>query len=769
VEGNEDMPMDELMDTMSVQSMPVRRSHLSHRRAASSDWTDFSQRGDSSHRRNLSMEWNTISGDVGDSGYSGHRRAHSSASLDWGDDVSSLGGVEDQPNKGLGHIIRALKHRSKSRPNNLNPEERVLWDVIQTLLNSVKSEQMSNKRALEKLLQDATRRESQLERKLRIAQKQLIPIEGGAKSRAKASHMEVQVRDLETALKTKEAEHEREVRAIQRVLAGMSEEREQERSELEKKIQSLTEAIDTLETEKDIQDIGSKSQEMASLEIEVDKMEEENEKLAEEMGTLRMELAVMKEEVVEVNKRNKMLESEMDGYKRGELPKAMTPPRPKTANLVTEESVSSEEFQSLQLSLSETKNSLENAKKIIASLENANGSLALDLRAKLKAKEQELLGAQSESSDSKRRLDILATELRDLQKRQGNTERGEKEGKMQLIKQKALLDQLEESISGLQSAAVVHEVSAATGQPDSENVDRVGEILGGTLRALKQALESGKHYVEKYGTHSGSSSFDKRNDLEQKKVARNLEDALKKQGEEMKRLRSQMDERVQGNDLQLRAEVQRLREQYSTNMEVLVKKERELSVLRSSLNVDENDAGYISDDASDEEEDESGATISSPVNYSPAAQAEALATILSHNGDVQVSPGEVEALKSELLEASNEKERASKDLQTERESLANAKMIISSLEKANKSMSEDLRSRLQDSNSTVASLMDKSMENEVSANELRHEVERLKIERDEEKKRYEAEVKKLKELNVVRSESKAALEEKKEEILGLPI
>ena len=48
-------------------------------------------------------------------------------------------------------------------------------------------------------------------------------------------------------------------------------------------------------------------------------------------------------------------------------------------------------------------------------------------------------------------------------------------------------------------------------------------------------------------------------------------------------------------------------------MEVLAKKEQELSVLRSSLKVDEADAGYISDDASDADEDEVGSVMSDSV------------------------------------------------------------------------------------------------------------------------------------------------------------
>ena len=70
-----------------------------------------------------------------------------------------------------------------------------------------------------------------------------------------------------------------------------------------------------------------------------------------------------------------------------------------------------------------------------------------------------------------------------------------------------------------------------------------------------------------------------------------------------------------------------------------------------------------------------------------------------------------------------------KELKTEKESLANAKMIISSLEKANKSMMEDLRSRLHDSNTAIASLLEKSMESEKTTAKLQAELEALRKEK----------------------------------------
>merc|ERR1712194_280376 len=130
--------------------------------------------------------------------------------------------------------------------------------------------------------------------------------------------------------------------------------------------------------------------------------------------------------------------------------------------------------------------------------------------------------------------------------------------------------------------------------------------------------------------------------------------------------------------------------------------------------------------------------------YGPA-DAEAFATILSQaNGRIEL-PGnaqyqEIESLKRGLMEALGEKESASKELQARRESLANAKMIISSLEKANKGMMEDLRSRLQDSNAAMQSLLNKSTEHKEAAEDLRTKVQKLEQEKLEERQKYEDEM-----------------------------
>jgi len=760
----EDIPMDELIeDNLSVQSMPpIRRTHVMHRRARSgsiNDWPDansHSRSGSSTdqisanhnHRRNQSMDWGST--ELGQIGL--HRRTHSNLSTDWADDVSSLGGVEDRPN-GIGDIIRALKHRSKSRPSHLTAEERILWEAIQTSLNGARNEQMGNKRALERLLQDAARREAQIERKLTATQRQLVAVNGNSKSKTKSSHMEVQVRDLETTLKSKQADHEREVRAMQRVLAAMTEEGEKETEKLKKEIERLTEKYEGKEGCTD----STTSETSSFLESQLAEAKDENKKLAEEISPLRAELEIARDEIANLRYRP---DSSLD--RRG-IPR--TPPRyglSSSNSFDAESACSTESVETLQRSLAETATSLENAKKIIASLENANGSLAVDLRAKLKAKEQELHISQTESADYKRRLDILATELRALQVKQGDSDRSQRSSRGQIQNYHDLIGILEKSFSGLQSASVVHEVSAATGQADLSNVDQIGVILSETLAALRSTLDKASSSKEEPKKNSELT-------IDGEKVTmKQMKDLLKKQHEQMKKLRKQVDEKNEGLDSikMMRTEIHSLKEKCSSNEKLLTKKDRELAVLRSSLPVDNSGGGYISDDDSgDEEEADSSAILPPPSMNYPTQQS--LSTILAQIGPPgNSSSDEVETLRKELVKALGEKELASKELKEEKESLTNAKMIISSLENANKSMTADLRSRLHESNSEIATLTDKSMENEQAASELREEVERLKKEKAE----YEAEMKRLKGVVAQPQDETAGLkpdvDEKKEEMIA---
>ena len=149
----------------------------------------------------------------------------------------------------------------------------------------------------------------------------------------------------------------------------------------------------------------------------------------------------------------------------------------------------------------------------------------------------------------------------------------------------------------------------------------------------------------------------------------------------------------------------------------------------------ENESGYISGDASDEEDEDAGTEVGSVmattmIGYG-SDDAEASAAIFPQANDrigmlAPVQIQEIESLTRDLMDALCEKNPPPKDCtHARRESLANAKIIISSLEQANKSMVANLRSHLQDSNTALSSLLNKSKQHENSADELRQKIASL--------------------------------------------
>jgi hypothetical protein len=671
--------------------------------------------------------------------------------------------------------------------------------------------------------------------------------------------LERMLQNKQEELEQQRKDHDAEVRAIQRVLADITSDKmklEDQVAQLERNPTDFDETkeesptgisrdgieakpetdstailVDTLKRE--LSESRSHAltitAEKKRLESEIESVRVSAANRTTQVDELKVRIDGLQNETSSLKKENEMLQVQVDQLSspsdihRTDSPKPeMDHPQPELSGAEEEENETQEaasnelkkdEILTLKQSLTETESSLENAKKIIASLENANGSLTLDLRSKLKLKEEELSVAQKESDERKRRLDSLATELRDLQRRQGDMEEKSRRSKAHVAKQKALVEHLRTSMADLQSAIVVHEasVSAETGVADRTSIEEISEILADTLHAVKVTLESTEELMEdaddvsvgttdvevnsEVGRHIDAiirsdreaAAKELRTQLDQKRIAvKRLEEALRKQHEEMKKMRAQLNGQssVQGrSDEQLRAEVLSLRQQCATNLDVLAKKERELSVLRSSLKVDDNESGYISDDASDDDEDtvDVEKRMPSPTDlesYGPA-EAEAYATILSQTtGGVGITgrKREVEALKIQLMKARSEKETANKELKVEQESLANAKMIISSLEQANKGMMEDLRCRLQDSNTAIASLLDKSMEHEKDAEKYREEVEKLNLEKQQEREKYDNAMKKLQErlmtpqnavchTSVSTTLDVALTEEKKEEVL----
>ena len=621
------------------------------------------------------------------------------------DDVSSLGGVEDHlstaSRTSLARLTAAVRTNT---PKGLVAEERALWETFQNSLAA------SRKAALE---------------------------EADPKMREK--------------LKQQQEEQDKSLRAIQRVLADVSEDRDrastllkeskQEQRKLQRLVEKLEEQVEELRDSRRngiiadhaAQDSAASSSntELEELKSKIKNLEEDKEKLGLELDSRNKQITKLKHNL---HGKGDVVIEDSDGMKK---------------------------------ELEERTAALENAKMIIASLENASGSLASDTRSKLKAKDVEISSLKTDARHQQKKLDNLATQLKEVQGEKAKlaSERSHEIGRLAVWK-----STLRDRLSEMQSAAVILEAT----RDDPAAAERFSNVVAEAMETMQKTVDDLEYVDEEDGDrHSPGGRYDGsyagndvdsiasgrstasrlsrdtsrevKQELEEKTAAiKRLEEDLKKSKEEalISRLEAERIEQQRESDTKtLYGEIQMLRIQCNTNMELLAKKERELAVLRDSLKVEDDDVGYISDDATDvedEDEDTPASTANLSMSQYSASQTEAFAALLAHGGggsvDTSLAVGQstdADQLRSELTQAKLDAERSRKELKIEKESLANAKMIISSLEKANKSMMEDLRSRLQESNSAIHSLLEKSMESEKTTKRLEAEVEALRREKEE--------------------------------------
>lgn len=148
----------------------------------------------------------------------------------------------------------------------------------------------------------------------------------------------------------------------------------------------------------------------------------------------------------------------------------------------------------------------------------------------------------------------------------------------------------------------------------------------------------------------------------------------------------------------LEVELTSLQGKYEMKNEMLSKKEQELKTLQSSLK--EPCVGYISEDESDLDDIENE-LISKSYNYKNDKYNET-------------------CMMCKKLRLA--KEAAEDEVKEKVKSLAEAKMIISSLELSNKNITENLRSRLQDSNAAIVSLLQQSKHHEKESAEFRKQL-----------------------------------------------
>jgi hypothetical protein len=746
-----EVPMDE--DAHDIKSIGSRNDaeskheaqRLSNRITSSSNWNQQSLNRPPVMRIGMDMP----------SGNSGRRSAHLLASASVDDDVSSLGGVEDQ-NSSLQRITAAIKSHS-ARPSGLSIEEKTLWDSMQV---AIKQARVESSCATSNSNNDPNGTQT----------------ETGASARSDAA-WESTCHELQEQAKIQQKDHERAMRAIQRVLADVTTQRDDAQEKLvENTIQAAEQELvpiqvqqpEELELENESlkRELEGKASRVVILEREM-KVIKSKHRLPHDAKRQEIELENAEKQVAELEEEKLAFNTDMEA-KNKQISKLKRHVNGQSSNDVNSSGqVSSLEWTILREELEEKKSALENAKMIITSLENASGILALDMRTKLKAKEDELAVLKIGMVDRKRTMDTLATELRDLQRHQGNREQ---RGGEEAARRRALVIELEKNMDEMRSASVIIEATH-----DEGAIETASEVLSKTITALKASIDtledtsSADDQIANDNRDVAASEL--RRELKEKKTAmKRLEDNFRRLKDEA--VRFQVDnERLQtqrNTDVDLlNVEIDKLRKQCYTNMEVLTRKERELGVLRDSLKV-EDDVGYISDDddLSDGYDDAALEPVSSLGQYD-SSQVEALATLMAQSesnsfdlGNAQVS-SELEAMKGKLAEARTDHERNLKELKSEKESLANAKMIISALEMSNKSMMEDLRMRLQDSNSAITSLLAKSMESEKSTTRLRTQLDLVRKESAEDKEKMCREIEAL-QVSAAKSDG-ISLEEKKDD------
>eukprot|EP00977_Amphora_coffeiformis_P019135 scaffold6915_cov170-Amphora_coffeaeformis.AAC.12 len=557
------------------------------------------------------------------------------------DDVSSLGGVEDHLSSAsrtsLARLTAAVRYNT---PKGLVAEEKALWEAFQQSMAA------SRKAALE---------------------------EADPKLREK--------------LKQQQEEQDRSFRAIQRVLADVSEDRDrantqlresrQEQRKLQRTMEKLEEQVEELrdsnrQAKKDAEKPEtpppydeSKAQ-LDELNKKIKDLEEDKEKLTTELDSKNKQMTKLKRHL---HVKGDVIISDSDGLKK---------------------------------ELEERTAALENAKMIIASLENASGSLASDTRFKLKAKDSEILSLKTDARHQQKKLDNLATQLKEVQRERAqiSEERSNETARLAVWK-----TSLREHLSEMQSAAVILEAT----RDDPSAVDRFAQVIAEALETMQKTVDAldgghsddddddeirhpsspGSRYDGSFpgndmdslaSGRSAASRISKdtamreiKQELEEKAaVVKRLEEELRKVKDEAHHSKLEAERLEQQRDTDtktLYGEIQMLRIQCNTNMELLTKKERELAVLRDSLKVEDDDVGYISDDATDIDDEDDDEAAGSNANLSmtkySASQTEAIAALLAHGrGSVDSSgqPSDVDKLRLEATQSRLEAERAQKEL-----------------------------------------------------------------------------------------------------------
>ena len=697
-------------------------------------------------------------------------------------------------NSSLEKLIAAFGPKGTTKPDNLSEQELALWNTVQQTISSQRSEWNSRKRALERKAQDSANavenlrkeldeknasiqsleqdcrqsKENQLKQKERTKLSILDSEKQAMRAKTKMKELKERREEIETSLKEQQEEHDLAIRAIQRVLADVTAEKDLMKEAFQEEIRQLQENLKSSKENASAATIEQKENKelkanFDDLQEKLKKTERERKNFQDMFNEKVKSYAAMEKEVNQLQ-----IKAKDAGAKAYRSNRSASEYKGKLSVLEADKT-------KLIASNEESNRSLENAKMLISSLESANSSMAAEHRTKLKENDELIQSLQAEASERQTEIDNLATAVRILQTDKEESDQYIKTVMKQQEKQKGLTKNLEQAVADLEAVALSDQST------EEENTDRIATMVCNTLVAIKIGLAAMENRdVDDGSLNSGcgtdiSTSETSVNGLDQKELerqvdtiirndresaAKQLRDELKDKDDLINKLRTNLQQEQEQNcdmkkqnqlllqskersQIDFSHQMKVLQDRHNTNVEALTKKSQEFEVLKGSLQVGDDGFGYISADESDDEEEEKEGVVSPSMTHLSFVS----------NGGVEVSTrpsaSDVAMLRRMMSRTEDEKERALRDLQEEKESLANAKMIISSLEKANKTMLEDLRSRLQDSNTAIASLLDKSMENERVSNKLKEEIEKIRKEKEEAEEKHKVEIRRMQDTAMV--------------------
>lgn len=207
------------------------------------------------------------------------------------------------------------------------------------------------------------------------------------------------------------------------------------------------------------------------------------------------------------------------------------------------------------------------------------------------------------------------------------------------------------------------------------------------------------------GIHGSSAivPFDFSNGVSPKEEL--LERSLRMMRSETDRIKKNIEELKTEKDQEtaiLGIELASLQGKYEAKCELLELKEEELKNFKSSFT--EQSMEYISDDDSDGDIDENSSLFLPSSCLHPHTEKE---------------------LSDLCKQLQSERDEAQKNSKKKADDLAEAKMIISSLEQSNKAITDNLRSRLHDSNAALVSLLEQSKHKESENTELKAKLQAI--------------------------------------------